>query len=194
MNRRRTRRMFSGSWRMSHFSMASVQVGLARLSEVRTMSSPAASRSSWASLMLRWSFHRIAGRMTRPSASVSTGICAPALMPMPASRPRLEARRSERRRHRLAEGAIPVLGILLGPARLRHPRGDRLGGFAEQPAAAVDHRRLEAAGAEIHAEQPVAVWRHAGFLQRARLGRAGSTDRCSARRRACSRTASPKAA
>jgi hypothetical protein len=42
--------------------------------------------SAWATL--RWSFHIIARRSTVPASSVSTGICAPAEIPMPVmSRP-----------------------------------------------------------------------------------------------------------
>ncbi|MDE2319292.1 MAG: hypothetical protein KGK02_06295 [Rhodospirillales bacterium] len=81
------RAITSGSCARSQASMANVQVGFTRLSEAAIISFPAFLCSSAASAAARWSLHIIAGRSTAPAPSVSTGICAPAEMPIQATSP-----------------------------------------------------------------------------------------------------------
>jgi len=64
-----------------------------------------------------------------------------------------EPGRRERARHGVAEGREPFLGILLRPARAGHRGRDGRRRLALRPALPVDHRRLQAASAEINAEK-----------------------------------------
>ena len=103
-----------GSWRRSHSSFGAVKPGSARLPvSDSSRSSPIVSSISAHSAAVRWSFHRIAGRSTRSSASSATSPCICPDNPIPANGP--AAPRSSAR-HRL--GRLPPVGrVLLGPAR-----------------------------------------------------------------------------
>src|SRR6218665_2266906 len=75
---RATRAKASGSASRSHSICGSVQVGLARLAAMAKICASACARNAWVCARLRWSFHKMAGRMTRPWASSSTWVWAPA--------------------------------------------------------------------------------------------------------------------
>ena len=107
-------------------------------------SSPTRSSISAHSAPVRWSFQRIAGRRTRSSASSTTSPCiCPERPTGPSGQPR---------EHRL-RGAPPVLGILLGPARVRRRERIRLLGDGEHRAVLVDRDPLDAGRADVEADQ-----------------------------------------